>query len=171
MKAYEITNEAGHGKLALVDRPKPAPRHGEILVRVRATSLNYRDLLTIKGGIGPSVKPGLIPLSDGADEVAEVGPAVTRVRMGDRVIGIFTPSWISGRPGSGEALGGGKTDGMLREYAVLPESAVVPVPEHLSYEEAASLPCAAVTAWNALVPVGHVATGEGCSLSASAVRA
>src|SRR5271156_6204804 len=131
MKAYEITNQAGTGRLALVDRPKPAPAHGEILIKVRATSLNYRDLLTVKGGIGPA-------------EVAEVGPGVTRVRVADRVIGIFTPSWISGRPGPGmEALGGGMTDGMLREYAVMHESAVVPVPEHLSYEEAAALPCAA----------------------------
>ncbi len=161
MKAYEITNQAGTGRLALVDRPRPVPGHGEILIRVRATSLNYRDLLTVKGGIGPSVKPGLIPLSDGAGEVAEVGPGVNRVRAGDRVIGIFTPSWISGRPGPGmESLGGGMTDGMLREYAVIHENAVVPVPEHLSNEEAATLPCAAVTAWNALVPAGHVAAGE-----------
>ena len=163
MKAYEIINDAGTGRLALVERPKPQPGHGEVLIRVRATSLNYRDLLTVRGGIGPSVKPGLIPLSDGAGEVAEVGSGVSRVRVGDRVMGIFTPLWISGKPRPGIAessLGGGMTDGMLREYAVLHESAVVPVPEHLSYEEAATLPCAAVTAWNALVSVGHVAAGE-----------
>lgn len=162
MKAYEIRNDAGKGALALVDRATPVLGHGEILIRVRAASLNYRDLLTVRGGIGPSVKPGLIPLSDGAGDVAEVGPGVSRVRVGDRVIGIFTPLWISGKPRAGmaESLGGGMTDGMLREFAVLHESAVVPVPEHLSYEEAATLPCAAVTAWNALVPVGHVAAGE-----------
>ena len=160
MKAYEIKNASGTGQLALVDRPKPAPGPGEVLIRVRATSLNYRDILTVRSAIGPSVKPGLIPLSDGAGEVAEVGEGVTRVRLGDRVAGIFTPSWISGRSGGGEALGGGRTDGMLREFALLHESAVVHFPEHLSYEEAATLPCAGVTAWNALVPVGHVAAGE-----------
>jgi NADPH:quinone reductase-like Zn-dependent oxidoreductase len=162
MKAYEIVNDAGNGRLALVDRPKPSPGQGEILIRIRATSLNYRDLMAVRSGIGPSTKPGLIPLSDGAGEVAEVGRGVTRVRIGDRVIGIFTPRWLSGKPSAGmmESLGGGMVDGMLREYAVIHESAVVPVPEHLSYEEAATLPCAAVTAWNALVPVGHVAAGQ-----------
>ncbi len=163
MKAYEIRNDAGTGRLALVDRPKPTPGPGEVLIRVKATSLNYRDLLTVRGGIGASVKPGLIPLSDGAGEVAEVGPGVARVRIGDRVAAIFTPAWISGRPRPGMAessLGGGTVDGMLREYAVLHESAMVRIPEHLSYEEAATLPCAAVTAWNALVPVGHVAAGD-----------
>ncbi|HEY2108158.1 MAG TPA: NAD(P)-dependent alcohol dehydrogenase [Candidatus Binataceae bacterium] len=163
MKAYEIKNEAGSGRLALVERPKPAPGPGEVLIRVRATSLNYRDLLTVKGGIGASVKPGLIPLSDGAGEVTEVGPDVSRVRTGDRVAAIFTPGWIAGKPRPGTAdssLGGGKVDGMLREYAVMHESAVVHIPEHLSFEEAAALPCAAVTAWNALIPVGHVAAGD-----------
>jgi NADPH:quinone reductase-like Zn-dependent oxidoreductase len=163
MKAYEIKNEDGSGRLNLVDCSKPAPRPGEVQIRVRATSLNYRDLLIIRGRMGAGSKPGLTPLSDGAGEVSEVGPGVTRVRVGDRVAGIFTPPWISGkmRPGMFEAsLGAGKTDGMLREYAVLHESAVVHFPEHLSFEEAAALPCAAVTAWNALVPVGHVAAGE-----------
>jgi NADPH:quinone reductase-like Zn-dependent oxidoreductase len=160
MKAYEIRNVSGTGQLALVDRPKPAPGPGEVLIRVRATSLNYRDILTVKSAIGPSGKPGLIPLSDGAGEVAEIGDGVSRVRAGDRVAAIFTPSWISGRSGGGEALGGGNTDGMLREFALLHESAVVHIPEHLTFEEAATLPCAGVTAWNALVPVGHIAPGE-----------
>jgi NADPH:quinone reductase-like Zn-dependent oxidoreductase len=163
MKAYEIKNEGGTGRLNLVDRPKPVAGPGEVLIRVRAVSLNYRDLLNVRGRMGAGSKPGLIPLSDGAGEVAEVGPGVTRVRIGDRVAGIFTPGWVSGRmrPGMFESsLGAGKTDGMLREYAMLHESAVVHIPEHLSFEEAATLPCAAVTAWNALVPVGHVAAGE-----------
>src|SRR5579862_5456588 len=163
MKAYEITNKGGEGALALVDRPKPSPGPGEVLIRVRAASLNYRDLLTIRGRMGAGTKPGLIPLSDGAGEVAEVGSGVTRVRAGDRVAGIFTPGWISGRPRRGVAdasLGGGNTDGMLREYALLHESAVVHIPKHFSFEEAATLPCAAVTAWNALVAAGHVAAGE-----------
>ena len=160
MKAYELRTESGAGRMAMVERPKPSPGLGEVLIRVRATSLNYRDILTVRGGIGPSTKPGLIPLSDGAGEVAEVGADVTRVRVGDRVAGIFTPSWLSGRSKGGEALGGGHTDGMLREYAVLHENAVVHIPEHLSFEEGATLPCAGVTAWNALVTTGHVTAGE-----------
>ena len=161
MKAYEIKAESGVGRLAMVERPKPQPGPGQVLIRVRATSLNYRDILTIGRALGPSTKPGLIPLSDGAGEVAEVGQGVTRTRVGDRVAAIFTPSWISGRSsGAAEALGGGTTDGMLREYAPAHESAVVHIPGHLSFEEAATLPCAAVTAWNALVPVGHVSAGE-----------
>ncbi len=163
MKAYEITNAGAKGRLALVDRPQPKPGPGEILIRIRATSLNYRDLLTVKGGIGGANKRGLIPLSDGAGEVAEIGSGVTRVRTGDRVCPIFTPGWISGRPAARTAessLGGGTVDGMLREYAVAHESAVVPIPSHLSFEEAACLPCAAVTAWNALVAVGHVMSGD-----------
>jgi NADPH:quinone reductase-like Zn-dependent oxidoreductase len=163
MKAYEIISEGGQGRLSLVDRPQPKPGPGEILIRIRATSLNYRDLLTIRGAIGGATKRGLIPLSDGAGEVVETGPGVTRVRSGDRVAPIFTPGWISGRAGARTAessLGGGSVDGMLREYAVAHESAVVHIPTHLSFEEAASLPCAAVTAWNALVPVGHVMSGD-----------
>ncbi|HKD68121.1 MAG TPA: NAD(P)-dependent alcohol dehydrogenase [Candidatus Binataceae bacterium] len=163
MNAYEIKNEGGTGRLALVDRPKPVPGPGEVLIRVRATSLNYRDLLTVRGRMGGATKPGLIPLSDGAGEVAEVGAGVSRVRVGDRVAAIFNPAWISGRARSGMAdssLGGGTTDGMLREYALLHESAVVHMPEHLSFEEAATLPCAGVTAWNALVPTGRVAAGD-----------
>jgi len=161
MKAYQITGEGGSGRLVPVDLPQPVPGPGELLIRVRATSLNYRDLLTVRGGIGGATKPGLIPLSDGAGEVVETGPGVTRVRSGDRVAPIFTPGWIAGRPGPADAsLGGGNLDGMLREYAVAHESAVVQIPTHLSFEEAATLPCAAVTAWNALVVVGHLASGD-----------
>jgi NADPH:quinone reductase-like Zn-dependent oxidoreductase len=163
MKAYEIKHEGGTGRLNLVERPKPEPGPGQVLIRVRAVSLNYRDLLNVTGRMGAGSKPGLIPLSDGAGEIAEVGQGVTRVRVGDRVAGIFTPPWISGKMGPGMfecSLGAGKTDGMLREYALLDQTAVVHIPEHLSFEEAATLPCAAVTAWNALVPVGHVAAGE-----------
>jgi NADPH:quinone reductase-like Zn-dependent oxidoreductase len=157
MKAFEIRD----GRLTQVDRSQPKPGPDEVLIRVRATSLNYRDLLTVKGTMGGGSKPGLIPLSDGAGEIAETGAGVTRVRTGDRVCGIFTPAWLSGRaPLMAEPLGGGSTDGMLREYAVLHESAVVHIPEHLSFEEAATLPCAAVTAWNALVEVGHAAAGD-----------
>lgn len=162
MKAYEITGDGGRGRLTPAERPQPKPGPGEVLIRIKATSLNYRDLLTVRGGVGGANKPGLIPLSDGAGEVSETGSGVTRVRTGDRVAAIFTPGWISGRPGRGAdaSLGGGNLDGVLREYAVAHESAVVHIPEHLSFEEAATLPCAAVTAWNALVAVGHIASGE-----------
>jgi NADPH:quinone reductase-like Zn-dependent oxidoreductase len=163
MKAYEISSAGGKGRLALVERPQPEPGPGEILIRIRATSLNYRDLLTVRGGIGGANQRGLIPLSDGAGEVVQIGSGVTRVGPGDRVCPIFTPGWISGKAAARTAessLGGGTVDGMLREYAVAHESAVVQVPPHLSFEEAASLPCAAVTAWNALVSTGHVMPGD-----------
>src|SRR6266851_1530607 len=121
-------------------------------MRVRASSLNYRDLMVLKGGGRGPTKLGVVPLSDGAGEVAAIGDGVTRVKLGDRIIGTFHPRWFGG-PLSADYLSdrlGANLDGMLAEYAVLSEEALVPVPSHLSFEEVATLPCAAVTAWVAL---------------------
>jgi NADPH:quinone reductase-like Zn-dependent oxidoreductase len=120
--------------------PRPGPR--EILMRARATSLNYRDLMVLKGGGRGPTKIGVVPLSDGASEVAIVGEGNTRVKIGDRIAGCFHPRWFGG-PLIADYLTdrlGANLDGMLAEYAVLSEEAVVPVPSHLSFEEAATLP-------------------------------
>jgi len=156
MKAYEIT-ATGIDGLKVAERPMPKPGHGEVLVRVRATSLNYRDLATAKGMAPRGIKLPRIPLSDGAGDVAEIGPGVTRVKPGDRVAAIFMQTWIAGPPRDayGRSALGGAIDGMLAEYVVLHENGLVHIPDYMNYAEAASLPCAAVTSWNAL------ATGEG----------
>ncbi|MGH8012693.1 MAG: zinc-dependent alcohol dehydrogenase family protein [Candidatus Binataceae bacterium] len=162
MKLYEIAEPKGIDSLKLTERSTPEPAAGEVLVRVRATSLNYRDLALIKGGLARMMKLPLIPVSDGAGDIAEIGPGVTHWKKGDRVAAIFTQGWLSGPPFAGmysTALGGG-IDGMLAEYVVLRESGLVRIPDYLTYEEAASLPCAAVTSWNALVVEGHIKPGD-----------
>ena len=160
MKAFELGKNTGIDALTLVDRPMPKPGHGQVLVRMHAMSLNYRDLIIAKSAMGKREKP-VIPVSDGAGEVAEVGPGVTRVRVGDRVAPIFTQSWLDGEVGRGQATAiGGDTDGVLAEYVMLDQNGLVHFPGHLSYEEAATLPCAAVTSWNALISVGELKAGD-----------
>jgi len=162
MKLYEITEPKGIDSLKLTERPTPKPGPGEVLVRVRATSLNYRDLALIKGGLARMMKLPLIPVSDGAGDVVETGPGATTLKKGDRVAAIFTQCWLAGPPTAGmysTSLGGG-IDGMLAEYVVLREDGFVRIPDYLTYEEAASLPCAAVTSWNALVTEGHLKPGD-----------
>lgn len=138
----------------LVEAPQPVPGAGEVLVRVRACSLNYRDQIIPLGFyMGGVVDRDTVPLSDGAGEVAAVGAGVTGVKVGDRVAGIFFQNWLNGpaNPGCGPALGAPPATGMLQDYVVLPEHGVVPIADSLSFEEAACLPCAGVTAWNALM--------------------
>lgn len=152
----------GIENLELLSVPLPTPKAGEVLVKVHAVSLNYRDLLAVTGRYNPKMKLPRVPLSDGAGEVVAVGEGVTQIKVGDRVAGIFMQGWIEGPPAASKTRGalGGDVDGMLAEYVVLPELGVVPVPEHLSWEEAATLPCAAVTAWNAVVNVGNIKAGD-----------
>ncbi len=162
MKAYEISDPKGIDSLNLVERPTPKPGHGEVLIRVRATSLNYRDLALVRGGMAVMMKLPLVPLSDGAGEIVETGPGVTRFKSGDRVAGIFTQCWLAGPPIQNmytTSLGGG-VDGMLAEYVVLAEDGVVHIPDFMTYEEASTLPCAAVTSWNALVTEGKLQSGN-----------
>jgi NADPH:quinone reductase-like Zn-dependent oxidoreductase len=162
MRVWEIQERFGLDALATVDRAEPEPGPGQVVVRVRAASLNYRDLLTVEGAYNPRQPLPLIPLSDGAGEVAAVGSGVTRVKEGDRVVGNFAQKWISGTP-SRERLRtslGGPLDGMAAERVLLDAEGVVAIPEHLSFEEAACLPCAAVTAWNALVAQGNLTAGD-----------
>ena len=162
MKAFEIQNGFGLDALNLIERTDPSPGYGQILIKLRAVSLNYRDLMVVKGLYNPNLPLPLIPCSDGVGEVVALGEGVTRVKVGDRVAGIFFQTWLSGKlteEKTRSALGGA-IDGLLAEYAVLNEDGVVPVPEHLTDVEAATLPCAAVTAWNALVTSGNLKPGD-----------
>ncbi|MGE3645850.1 MAG: NAD(P)-dependent alcohol dehydrogenase [Beijerinckiaceae bacterium] len=162
MRAFILPKPDGIDALQQVERPVPKPGRGQILVKVHACSLNYRDYAIASGSYRAGSKPDLIPLSDGAGEVVETGPDVTKFKTGDRVASCFFQRWTGGEAGPqapGSALGGA-IDGMLADYAVLEEEGAVAVPDHLSFEEAASLPCAAVTAWHALVDHGGLAAGK-----------
>jgi NADPH:quinone reductase-like Zn-dependent oxidoreductase len=162
MRAYQLPQAGAIDALAAVDVPAPSPGPRQVLVKVAACSLNYRDLAIALGSYRMPVKPNLVPLSDGAGEVVEVGPGVTRVKVGDRVAGCFFQRWLAGPPQAdthASALGGG-IDGMLREYAALEEDGVVRLPPHLSFEEGAALPCAAVTAWHALAEHARILAGQ-----------
>jgi len=143
--------------LRIVEGPEPRPGPGEVLVRLRAASLNYRDLIAIAGGYGSRQRhKNLIPVSDGAGEIVEVGPGVASWQTGERVVGCFFPDWHSGPPSEARvaAAPGGSVDGVACEYRVFGEDAILPVPPHLSYVEAATLPCAGLTAWGATVGLG-----------------
>lgn len=152
----------GIDALQIAERDIPPPAAGQVLVRVRAVSLNFRDLRVVQGFYDPRMSMPRVPFSDGAGEVAAVGPGVTRCGVGDRVAGIFMQDWLTGeaRESYGASALGGAIDGMLSEYVALPEHGVVPLPAHLSFEEGATLPCAAVTAWNALVVQGRIQAGD-----------
>lgn len=161
MRAYQYAPDGTAYRLEIVERPTPAPGAGEVQVRVRACSLNYRDLVNLKNLAGRKLA-GIIPLSDGAGEVAAVGPGVTRWQVGDRVTGCFYRDWASG-PFSlayHKSDLGGTIDGMLAEEVVQTADGLVRVPDHLSFEEAACLPCAAVTAWYALTTRGRFRKGN-----------
>lgn len=162
MRTVEIRDAFGLDNLALAERPDPCPGPKEVLIRVRAAALNYRDLLMVRGEYNRKQPLPLIPCSDGAGEVVAAGGGVSRVKVGDRVCGIFAQRWIAGEPTREKLRStlGGPLDGMLAEQVVLSEEGVVPVPAHLSDEEAATLPCAAVTAWNALTRHGGVKAGD-----------
>ena len=162
MKAWRFVDGFGMENLRFIELPEPVPGFGQAVVQVRACSLNFRDLVVAKGGYGRAVKTPLIPLSDGAGEVIAVGPGVTRVKAGDRVCGIFMQKWIDGPPDDEKAASalGGAIDGMMAELVCLSAEGLVAIPTHLSFEEAAALPCAAVTAWNALFVSGGVKPGD-----------
>jgi NADPH:quinone reductase-like Zn-dependent oxidoreductase len=160
MKAYEVQNDWRIDSIVEVERERPKAGPGQVVVAIKAASLNYRDLLTIEGKGG--AKLPLIPFSDGAGDIVEIGDGVTRVKKGDRVCPIFFPGWIDGGPsayGRMKALGG-SAPGTLQEFMALDAEAVTPFPAHLSYLEAAALPCAAVTAWRALVDEGRIKAGD-----------
>jgi NADPH:quinone reductase-like Zn-dependent oxidoreductase len=147
--------------MELVERPDPETGAGQIAVRMRAASLNYRDLLTVQGK-GGAYKLPFVPFSDGAGEVTAVGDGVTRVSIGDRVCPMFFQSWFDGRPSASNrrlALGGTRP-GVLQELIVLDAEGVSRIPDHLTFEEAATLPCAALTAWRALFEEALIRPGQ-----------
>ena len=162
MKAFEIVNANGIDALNLADRPSPKPGPGEVLVRMRANSINFRDLATILDPEPRGIPYPRIPNSDGAGEVVATGPGVSAWKAGDRVAGTFFRDWDSGGITAAvmaSALGGA-TDGVLAEEVILPERGLVAIPDYMSFEEAATLPCAALTAWRALVEEGKLRAGE-----------
>jgi len=142
--------------------PEPVAGPGQVVFKLRAASLNFRDLLMVEGRYNPRQPLPLIPLSDGVGEVTAIGAGVSRVKVGDKIAGNFSQKWISGEPARAKlsASLGGPIDGMLAESRVLDQEGVVHVPEHLTDEEAATLPCAGLTAWNALINTGRLKPGE-----------
>jgi len=161
MKAMQLA-EFGMDQFRTVNLPQPVPGAGQVLVEFHAASVNFRDVLIAKGVFAPASDLPIIPLSDGAGEVVKIGEDVKTLKIGDRVAPLFFPNWISGDAlGAERAVSSGlEADGVLREYGVYDENAVVTCADHLSYEEAACYPCAGLTAWTSLVTVSHVAQGS-----------
>jgi NADPH:quinone reductase-like Zn-dependent oxidoreductase len=163
MRAWQLPKGgAGIDALSKVERPNPKPSHRQVLAKVAFGSLNFRDLGIVRGTYRMPVRENLVPLSDGSGEVIEVGSGVTRVKVGDKVAGNFFQRWPGGEPPPDvqqSALGGG-IDGMLAEYVVLEEEGVVKIPAHLSLEEGATLPCAAVTVWHAMMEHAKLVAGQ-----------
>jgi NADPH:quinone reductase-like Zn-dependent oxidoreductase len=161
MKAWTIQQHGSLDGLSLVDWPEPTLAPGEVLVRIHAVSLNYRDLGAVKSARPGNLLPPLVPCSDGAGEVIAVGVDAKKFQVGDRVAGVFFRDWIDGsfQNSYHKAASGGSTHGMLCEFVALPEHAWVSMPGHFSYEEAASLPCAGVTAWQSLFTRGGLRSG------------
>lgn len=162
MRAWEIVSADGVDALSLADRPTPEPGPGEVRVRIRASSINYRDLLTVESPAARNLPYPRVPNSDGAGEVTAVGPGVSRFKPGDRVASCFFQRWNDGgiTPDAMASALGGALDGVLAEDVVLAADGVVAIPAHLEYRQAATLPCAALTAWHALVEKGRVTAGE-----------
>ena len=162
MKAIVIQGAFGLDSLTQVDLPDPTPVRDQIVIRMRAASLNYRDLLTVTGIYNPRQPLPLVPFSDGVGEVIAVGPEATRFKVGDRVCPIFAQEWIEGEATMDKLKTtlGGPLPGVLSEMFVTRETGVVKVPDFLSDAEAAGLPCAAVTAYNALFMTGKVTAGD-----------
>jgi NADPH:quinone reductase-like Zn-dependent oxidoreductase len=162
MKAIVIDGGFGLDHLKVVQRPEPEPRRGEVLIRTRAASLNYRDTDMVAGTYPFKFPLPLTPVSDGVGEVVAIGEGVSRAKIGDRVLGTFWQSWLGGDFDQTEGIRqlGGDMDGMLQEYVRLDQEGLVHAPEHLTDEEASTLPCAALTAWQALVTEGRLKAGD-----------
>lgn len=163
MRVFQIEGDWGFDNLKLAERDRPEAGPGEVVLRMRRASLNARDLIVPLRGYGRATgELPLIPVSDGVGEVVEAGAGVTRVSVGDRVCPTYFQNWIAGAP-SPEAFAsslGGPLDGVMAEYVKLPAAGVAPIPDHLTDEEAATLPCAGLTAWSALSTLGGLRAGD-----------
>ncbi len=162
MKLFELRDSFGLENLHRAERPTPKPGPGEVLVRIHAASLNFRDQLVVQGKYNPRMRLPRVPLSDGAGEVVSIGPDVPAWKAGDRVVIPFFPAWLDDELTAIKAASalGCDVDGLLREFAVIRADALLPIPTHLSYVQAAALPCAAVTAWNGLFVSGNLLRGQ-----------
>jgi len=162
MKVYEV-GQFGIEQLVLAERAEPRPGANEVVVKFRAASLNYRDLMFVKGMYNPKARLPAVPFSDGSGEVVAVGTDAKKWKVGARVCPIFTQAWLDG-PFTIEkrrtTLGAGDLDGVLRQYGAFREEGLIEIPRSLSFEEAATLPCAAVTAWHALIVSGKLKAGD-----------
>ncbi|MFB9329047.1 NAD(P)-dependent alcohol dehydrogenase [Paenibacillus aurantiacus] len=162
MRTYELAGGLSLDHLKIAERPVPSPGPREVRIKLRAVALNYRDLGVISGFYAPDLPLPFTPVSDGVGEIVEIGEAVTRFKLGDRVSGIFTQQWLTGPPERRYASStlGSPLPGLLAEYVILNENGLVSVPGYLSDSEAAALPCAGVTAWHAIVSEGRVKAGD-----------
>lgn len=160
MLAAAVRDANGPYRLVLESRPVPSPRRGEVLVRVRASSLNARDLMMLKDFFRPD--DGRVPLSDGVGEVVDCGPGVANLKVGDKVMSLFFPLWRSGRPEASvlSIVTGHQVDGFAAEFACVPAACLTSIPSGWSFAEAATLPCAGLTAWRALVVEGQLKAGQ-----------
>src|SRR5687767_11859821 len=158
MRAFEIRDGFGLDHLVMAERSVPQPGPGQVLVRITAATLNYRDLLVVEGSYNPKLRLPLVPVSDGAGVVEAVGDGAYRFKPGDRVVTVFFQGWFEGEPTTEKlATGlGAHLDGVLCEYRVFEQSGLLPLPDYLSDAEAAALPCAGVTAWSAIVRLGSI---------------
>jgi NADPH:quinone reductase-like Zn-dependent oxidoreductase len=162
MRAYRFDNLTNIDDLSLHDEAMPIAQRGEVLVRIHAVALNYRDIAPVLGRYVWDARPGLIPCSDAAGEIVAVGEGVTAYAPGNRVISAFHPRWFGGRAprtATLDAYGAG-TDGWLAEYKVVSQEALVRLPETVSFEDGATLPCAATTAWTALSGTAPIRAGH-----------
>ena len=152
----------GIDSLALIEKKTSTPGPGQVQVNVKAVSLNYRDLMVVQGRYNPKLTMPRVPCSDGAGEIIALGAGVTQWKLGDRVAAIFMQNWLDGGPSATKSKGalGGDIDGMLATEVVLSEQGIVRIPDHLNYEEAATLPCAGVTAWNSLFTSADIRPGN-----------
>jgi len=154
MKVWEIAGQFGLENLRLTEAPEPVPGHGQVKLRMLAASINYRDLVVVEGNYGRAIRPPVVPMSDGVGEVVALGPGVSQLRLGDRVCPTFFPDWTCGKPHDSvmqmHRARGASQNGTLCEALVVDERSTVKMPDYLTHEEAATLPCAGVTAWNAL---------------------
>lgn len=160
MKSLTLTSPGGLDRLQLTNQPSPVPASGEVLVRWHASTLNYHDYLVATGAI--PVADGRVPMSDGAGEVIGIGEGVTRWKKGDKVMSLFFPNWLEGKPTHDKttAISGESFDGYVVEESCISEESLTTIPEGYSFAEAATLPCAAVTAWRGLVVEGQIKPGD-----------